>query len=566
MKEKYGCFLILLGGTGAKCGEILIHMCANGYLECDRLDILYIESDSNNGNGKQLENVVNLYKKCKEQYLIKESSISFFFKTEISFDKKSPVEGYERFRELASPSGQDIVGINSAEMLMKALYSEEEQNMKISDGFFAHPNVGSAFFAANMDKIMDKYCKLMQSDKGELKHIKVFMIGSIFGGTGASSLPTISKYLKKKLVGESDNKNINEQVKIGGCMVLPYFSFSRENVRKKIISGEDVNIEADKFVTKTRAALKYFKKVDEKQDSNVFDCLYLLGHDQYDVRGNYQTAGGEQRNMPHITEFYSAMSAVDFFEGSMEQYGRFFAVVPSEKISWPDIHKYPSGYFNFFVMMRFAIVMKSLILEELFDHTKEKKLKEKARDIPWFYDFLNGRDRSSDMDEDKLYGYFDAISKYCDEYIRWFAELNISNLEKRNDLGSIEFEGDNGESDVMEYLQFFDKKLIIKQHYNNCIAQGDVKIGDSAVYEDTYKKNIKYIRDHFQELELVHGYSDKKTEKIKIEKIWSRICDLGFSSTIQVDNILYNISTSPDKSMKAGVRNLVNAVFIACTI
>ena len=564
MDEKKNYYIILLGGTGAKCGEILIHMCANGYLECDRLTILYIDSDLENGNANQFKEVMEAYIKCQEKYRIPSSSISGFFKTKIEFQFQSPVEGYNRFIDLAVPSGQDTAKINSAEILMKALYSEEEQNMKISEGFFAHPNVGAAFFAANVDKILEKLCRLVENDKKEIGNVKIFVIGSIFGGTGASSLPTITKYLKRKLVGESDNKNINNQIKIGGCMMLPYFSFSRDNMREQVLSGEDVDVEADKFATKTRSALKYYNYVDGKQDNNIFECLYILGHDRYDVRGYYQTAGAAQKNMPQITEFYSAMSAVDFFDQPIEQKGRFFAVIPTDTISWSNIYRYPKGFFHFFVMMRFALVLKSLILEELFDFRNGNKIKDGVKNIGWYYDFLDGREKSPDMEEDKLYGKFSAISEYCDHFIRWFAELNISNIKKREDPGEIEFERGDGKSDLVEYLQFFDKKLIIKQYYNDRIIKGDVKEKDSKIYENIYKQNILYIRENFKDLEKCHGHTDARTEKIGMDEIWSRICDLGFNSALKINDILKNMSASSDKSMEAGVRNLINAIYIAC--
>lgn len=53
-----------------------------------------------------------------------------------------------------------------------------------------------------------------------------------------------------------------------------------------------------------------------------------------------------------------------------------------------------------------------------------------------------------------------------------------------------------------------------------------------------------------------------------MEEIWSRICDLGFKSSTTDDYgpLVENISLANDKSMDACVRNLVNAVFIACMI
>lgn len=563
-RESY--YLVLLGGTGAKCGEIMLHMCANGYFQGKRLCILYVDSDSGNGNAAQLKRVLEIYQKCRKLYLIEESPIPCFFRTEVDFQYISPVGEYTYFRELAAASGlQDSVGINSAEIMMKAIYSEEECNMKISEGFFAHPNVGAAFFAANMNRIMDRLCMLVQSDQSEMMKIKIFVIGSIFGGTGASSFPTISKFLKKKLVGESDNDNIDNLVKIGGCMLLPYFSFSKENVRESILEGEEINIEEDKFVTKTKMALRYYKGIDGEQNKLTFDCLYMMGHDQYDARGYYHTAGAGQINMPHITEFYSAMSAVDFFEKPMDQRGRFFSVIPSDKIGWANIYKYPRGYYSFFVMMRFAIVMKSLILEELFDYTCDNKLKPNVDCISWFYDFLNGREESSDMSEEKLYENFDAISQYCDEYVRWFAELNISNPKKKKEPGTIEYDNANGESDVVDYLRLFDKKLLIKQYHNCRIVNGEVD-GESEVNDKVYKSNLKYIRKYFKELEKWHSYTDARTEEIGMEKIWSRVCDLGCNHTKNYYELLQNMSAASDRSMAAGVRNLVNAIFIACMI
>lgn len=557
-------YLILLGGTGAKCGEVLIHMCANGYLECDRLSIIFIDSDSDNGNARQFINLVHCYQKCRKRYMIESSPIPCFFKPEINLQIKSPVEGYNQFLDLATPSGQDATGINSAEILMKVLYGEEEWNMKISEGFFAHPNVGAAFFAANIEKILDEFYDRIHNDQKSMRSIKVFVIGSIFGGTGASSLPTITKFLKKKLVGESDNENIKSFVKIGGCMMLPYFSFSRENITHQTSSGNGIEIEANKFALKSRIALKYYKYIDEKQGRSIFDCLYMLGHDRYDIRGYYKTAGAEQKNMPHITEFYSAMSAVHFFDSPMDQHGRYFATIPAGTISWSDIYKYPKGFFNFHVMMRFALVMKNLVLEELFDYEAQYKLKDNVKNISWYYDFLDGREKSADMEEGKLYDKFTDMSEYCDAYIRWFAELNINKPEKRDDPITIGYDNSDGESDLVEYLHFFDKQILIRQYINNRISKGDVKESDLKQYQDIYISNVKYIRKHFKELEKHHAYTDVKTEKIGLEEIWSRICDLGFVSTLKDDDVLKNLSASSDKSMEAGVKNLINAIFIAC--
>lgn len=135
MKDRFSYNLILLGGTGARCGEILVHMCANGYLDVKSVNILYIDSDTKNGNANYFKRVVKLYQKCRERYMIKESPLPCFFKTKINLMFSNPVQETVYFREIASNPGINTRGINSAAVLMEALYSEEEQEMKISEGF-----------------------------------------------------------------------------------------------------------------------------------------------------------------------------------------------------------------------------------------------------------------------------------------------------------------------------------------------------------------------------------------------------------------------------------------------
>lgn len=559
MREKYSYNIILLGGTGAKCGEIFVHMCANGYLNCEKVNILYIDSDRENGNARNLNRLLDLYTKCRTQYRIHESPIDYFFKPKIQFREANPVPKNIKFFSDLTNSGGDVA--TSAKALMEVLYSEEEINMEIEKGFFAHPNVGAAVFAANMENIISEFLNDVTLDKKDMKHIKIFLLGSIFGGTGAASFPTIAKYLRKKLYGDSDNKLIAEQLKIGGCMVLPYFLFSREKMDDK--SKQGISVEADKFATKTRSALEYYKYLEEKSEYSLFDGLYIVGHDAYDIRGYYATAGNYQRNLPHITELYAAMAAVTFFEKPLEDTGHYFATVSKDKIGWNDIYKKNDGYFSFFVMMRFAIVMKSLILEELFDYTQGNKLKKKAPLIPWYYDFLNGKAKSSDMDPQKLYSKFEAISFYCDEYIRWFTELNIANIDIIEDLNKIDYSKESG--DLVEYLSMFTKELLMKQYQNNQICNDAVLKNDKG-FQSLYKENLKYIREEFKKLEQVHEYTDLKTEQIGMDEIWRRLCNSGFSTYVLNDDVFKNIVRSNDKSMDSGVRNLINAIYCACLI
>ena len=572
--EKTSYNLLLLGGTGARCGEIFIHMCANGYFNGEKVNILYIDSDSDNGNTKSMRNLYDTYCKCRKHYRIEGSPVPLFFKPEIELRYINPVMDLDFFSDLASKGQTEDSGFRSTIALMRALYSDKEVDMKISDGFFARPNVGSAVLAANMDQIMaDFLCRLENERKG-LKKIKVFMIGSIFGGTGASSFPTISRYLKTKLYGESTDKLIGDKLKIGGCMLLPYFAFSRENMDEEKLK-RSMEVDAEKFSTKTKAAIKYYKEVDKQSDQNdqkIFDALYIIGHDGHDVRGKYETAGSGQRNLPHISEFYAAMSAVTFFEENNLNEGKYFGVAPEEKIDCHCMYKSSQCYFSFLIMMRFSLTMKSLILEELFKITDgQKRVRDTINEIPWYYDFIAGREQPEDLDTGRLDEKLSAISDYCNKYISWFAELIIKNITKIENPEQIGFSHHKKrindweeDDDLYDYLNLFSKELIIKQYVNIRIENDGISGFSTRDLDSLWQQNIQYIRKHVRELSNQAGMD--KNVSVTFERIWSRLSQAGFNTLKKDENVIKNIASVQPRTMEEGVRNLINAVYLACMI
>ena len=104
MRERENYNLILLGGTGARCGEIFIHMCANGYLDCEWVNILYVDSDRDNGNGQSFRNLVHIYQQCRAQYQIANSAIPCFFKPKIRLMLADPVQEFSYFKDLTRPT------------------------------------------------------------------------------------------------------------------------------------------------------------------------------------------------------------------------------------------------------------------------------------------------------------------------------------------------------------------------------------------------------------------------------------------------------------------------------
>lgn len=585
MSKTISYHLILLGGTGARCGEIFLHMCANGYFRGKSVHILHFDSDTYNGNSDSLRNAVETYQACRKQYFIEASPVPCFFRPSVEYEQYNPAEGMTTLLNLAREGRQDIETLRGAEKLAQALFSEDEYNLCVTEGFFARPSVGAAMFAARVGELLAPLQDKIERELRASNDVRIFLIGSVFGGTGAASLPTISQYLRTKLFRESDDKNIRERLKIGCCMILPYFSFLREHT-KEDGTKEQVEIEADKFTLKTKSAIQYYKDLEALSKENIFDALYILGHDGHDIRGKYSIAGSEQKNLPHIVEFYAAMSGVTFFENQENCEGHFFAAVSKNKIDWTQMYKPSVCFFNFFVMMRFSLMMESLILEELFKRpapTGAWKQREKAEQIPWYYDFLDGK--SPGLIGETLSSQLSSIHNYCKQYISWFATLIIADIKKKENPQALKREhmqktGDTWEEEdeLVNYLQLFDEEILLRQYENILIESGGIRKSiesdedsDDVTSKSTlekemkkrWKQNINYIRKHSSQI-AGGAAADFEEKEVSFSNIWDRLNSMGLNLMNEDEQAFKNISQSTSNTTAEGVRNLVNAVFIAC--
>ncbi len=74
--EKY--FVIGIGGTGMRCIEAFTHLCAIGMFDNKEIDILSIDTDTNNGNKGRTEQLIDRYIRIKGGTQGKPTANSFF--------------------------------------------------------------------------------------------------------------------------------------------------------------------------------------------------------------------------------------------------------------------------------------------------------------------------------------------------------------------------------------------------------------------------------------------------------------------------------------------------------
>lgn len=93
MAKQY--FVMGIGGTGMRCIESLIHLCAMGMFDDTEIHLLALDTDKNNGNFSRLKEVKEAYVNAKNLDKANRTSLTdTFFSADIKYYEFSP--NYEK--------------------------------------------------------------------------------------------------------------------------------------------------------------------------------------------------------------------------------------------------------------------------------------------------------------------------------------------------------------------------------------------------------------------------------------------------------------------------------------
>lgn len=169
---------------------------------------------------------------------------------------------------------------------MTSLYDKSDRpdtelNLDMTVGFKGNPNIGSVVFHTIGETTeFSAFNSLYNPDNGD----KAVIIGSLFGGTGASGIPEIVKAIKAK----------KPNADIATILVLPYFSPMEE---------KDAAIKSVRFNSKTKAALSFY---EASGLNDMISRRYYVGDFNPTVI-KYSEGGDTQRNNANIVELIAAM-------------------------------------------------------------------------------------------------------------------------------------------------------------------------------------------------------------------------------------------------------------------
>ena len=290
-------FIFAIGGTGSRVLRSLTMQLAAGVkIEFDEIVPIIIDPDGSNADLTRTVALLNKYNEVRKHLQFTADNESRFFRTEIS----RLLPNYTlHIEDTDDKTFQQFIGYSSMSDANKAftkmLFSDKNLASSMEVGFKGNPNIGSVVLnqiAHSQD--FDSFANAFNDGD------KIFIISSIFGGTGASGFPLLIKTLREGK--HFPNFDLINRSKIGALTVLPYFKLQR---------SDESEIDSSTLISKTKSALAYYEYNIAK--NGLVDALYYLG-DNGETTYENNEGGSAQKNAAHLIEFLAATAIVNFGE------------------------------------------------------------------------------------------------------------------------------------------------------------------------------------------------------------------------------------------------------------
>lgn len=427
-------YIIAIGGTGARCVESITHLAAAGLFGKDTIEVLFVDPDENNGNLSHTKKVISYYQNCYKDLFPDDkptgNNVSYWMQTKIKVRSSWSPFGNEQNKSLGHFFSYSTNKQISPEVsnLFEVLYTKSERDLQLDVGFRGRPAIGSAIFSRldlHPDRIEEPWLSFIADIINHVEEQpRIFLIGSIFGGTGASGFPTLGRLIYNRLETEISNGRI----KLGGLLSLPYFKFpdpSRPN---------EIYARSEQFMLNTQAALRYYRN---RASESVFDAVYLLGSENAADIQNFSLGKDAQKNDPHFIELYGASAARHFLFNAPKK------VVltqsrSNDSLGWEDLPDYSDIKPNLVAQTRFAYAWVTGVSRTTTEDREQGGHLDEARQninramsdggAPWLrkYFSTNNNQKLPDVRSSRDEDISKRITEWAKNYLRWLAKVNRS--------------------------------------------------------------------------------------------------------------------------------------------
>ena len=330
-------FIVAFGGTGARCLEAIAYLAASRAI-AEPLHVLLVDPDESNGNVSTT--LTQLRRDQAVQALVKRpsgASVLPFFSTPINsglgpksltWSNPQPNQSFGTRLQFASHS-------ESERGLLELLYDRSDLEMTFEKGYVGRAHIGSLDLlrtlkaqiagvarddsgAGGTGDALQSFFRAVREATQRPGGARLLVIGSVFGGTGASGLPAIPPLMRQVLLS-----GLQRELTMGCIQLAPYFSFP---------PGRPEDPDSALHPLATQAALHHYALADVG-----YDRLYLLGAPDRASSNEQNAPGGDsQRNRAHYVELAAALAAEHFFKQPPHGAGEVLASGTSE-ITWDKL-------------------------------------------------------------------------------------------------------------------------------------------------------------------------------------------------------------------------------------
>lgn len=288
----------------------------------------------------------------------------------------------EKFRSYLNVANLGTNDINN--YLVETLFSTNNLNNPLSVGFKGNPNVGTVVLGEMIEGADWFKAFKLRCEKDD----RVFIISSIFGGTGASGYPL----LEKKIKDAKDEPAVREAL-MGAVTVLPYYGLKDPST-----SGSD--IDSANFYTKTKAALAYY------QNTVQSDYLYYVG--EKSLKQVYENDEKKQDDKANFIEVVAASALFDFLKREKPEKRQYLTRAIEEDVESLDLATMGKGYKEIVKSVADYMLLRTLI----------DILPEEA-----FFPLSKNRGFDDQFYKDAPY---QALERFTDKYYNWYQELSTN--------------------------------------------------------------------------------------------------------------------------------------------
>lgn len=385
-------FVFCIGGTGERVMKSITMLMASG-LDTYGYTVVPIIIDPHLDlvEKKNLQNLIENYREIHTMATIDGKSPEGFFSSDMEWigtlDTQTNNTNKEAGEERSYAEYLNIGNLNATSInnyLIHTLYSTDNLNSKLSVGFRGNPNIGTVvlqemFEGASWFDSLKRQCGAED---------RVFIISSIFGGTGASGYPL----LERKIRSTKDSATLSD-VFMGAVTVLPYYGL-------KDPKKNNSKIDSGNFFTKAKAALTYYENTVKS------DLLYYVG--ETTLQAYHENNEKTQPDDANFIELVAATALFDFLKRSRPKERQYLTRAIENDTNSLDISSAGKGYAPFVKCIADFKILK-LLLETL---PNEK-----------FFPLSKTRG----FNENFYKGQISKVISFVDIFDRWYSELSSKN-------------------------------------------------------------------------------------------------------------------------------------------